>query len=266
VTDLGRQIAQLLDRPVQTVHPLHGGDLSEVFAVTLADGTRVEAKRGARVATEAAMLRAMTRAGAPVPRVLAQDGALLLLDWLEETPASPDGWAALGHALLTLHHHTGHVYGWDQDYAFGAASILNTPQDDWPAFWARNRLLALLPADPDLARRIEALALRLPDLLPAAPPPALLHGDLWAGNVLFSGPRAWLIDPACYHGDPEVDLAMLHLFGRPGPDFAASYGPLPADWQERRPIYTLWPALVHLRLFGAGYRGMVAGLLDACGA
>ncbi|SDN44602.1 Fructosamine-3-kinase [Lutimaribacter pacificus] len=265
MTALEGHIATLLGQPLRGLRALHGGDLSEVFGVTLADGARAAVKRGRFVTREAAMLRAMAAAGAPVPGVLAAGGDLLALEWLDETPPNPAGWADLGHALRALHDSTGTHYGWPEDYAFGSVPIHNTQGDDWPAFWAGNRLLALLPRDAQLARRVTALAARLPDRLPRRPAPALLHGDLWAGNVLFSGPRAWLIDPACYHGDAEVDLAMLTLFGRPHPDFDAAYGALSPGWQARRPVYALWPALVHLRLFGSGYRGMVAGLLDACG-
>ena len=59
---------------------------------------------------------------------------------------------------------------------------------------------------------------------------------------------------------------MLHLFGAPSSAFDDAYGSLPDGWQARRPIYTLWPALVHLRLFGTGYRSLVERLLDAAGA
>ena len=75
-----------------------------------------------------------------------------------------------------------------------------------------------------------------------------------------------MIDPACYHGDGEVDLAMLELFGAPPEAFWSGYGGTEPGRAERRPIYQLFPALVHLRLFGANYRGMVSGLLDASGA
>lgn len=265
MTDLEGHIATLMGQRVRGLHALHGGDLSDVFAVTLEDGQRLAVKTGPLVEHEATKLRAMADAGAQAPGVLAVDGNLMALEWLDETAASAAGWADLGHVLRSLHDTTGTRYGWSTDYAFGPATIRNTPDDDWPAFWAQNRLLALLPRDAGLARRIETLAAHLPDRLPHRPAPALLHGDLWAGNVLFSGPKAWLIDPACYYGDPEVDLAMLNLFGRPDDAFDAAYGPLPAGWRDRRPIYTLWPALVHLRLFGAGYRGMVARLLDECG-
>lgn len=119
---------------------------------------------------------------------------------------------------------------------------------------------------PDLARRIDTLAHDLPNRLPAQPRPALLHGDLWAGNILVSGCKvSGLIDPACYHGHREVDIAMLGLFDRPGAAFFEAYGPLEPGHAERLVIYRLWPALVHLRLFGTSYRPMVEGLLSAAG-
>ncbi|MBK1634646.1 fructosamine kinase family protein [Rhodovulum adriaticum] len=257
------RLADLLGQPVAAVTPLHGGDLSEVCEICLADGTALVVKTGPLVAAEARMLTAIARTGAPAPGVIAQSGDLLVMERLVETRPHPAGWAALGAALKALHASTGTAYGWAEDYAFGPAAIPNAPLQNWPAFWAERRLLAWPQALPrDIARRLEALATRLPDLLPHHPAPALLHGDLWTGNVLFTANGAALIDPACYHGDAEVDLAMLHLFGKPGPGFADTYGALAPGWQDRRAIYTLWPALVHLRLFGSGYRGMVENCLS----
>ncbi|WP_284245528.1 fructosamine kinase family protein, partial [Methylobacterium haplocladii] len=176
--------------------------------------------------------------------------------------------ADLGRAVARLHAATGERYGWAQDFAFGRVAIKNGWSADWPAFWAERRLLCHVPhCDPALGRCVESLAASLSRRLPARPRPALLHGDLWGGNVLCHGARvSGLIDPACYYGHAEVDLATLALFGRPGPAFREAYGPAEPGFSERVPLYQLWPALVHLRLFGAGYRGMVAGLLDAVGA
>jgi len=115
--------------------------------------------------------------------------------------------------------------------------------------------------------RIAALEPRVSDLLPAPPPASLLHGDLWTGNILVEGGRlAALIDPACYHGDAEVDLAMLSLFDAPPESFWDSYGELRPGWEERRPVYQLFPALVHLRLFGGSYAALVERLLGDLGA
>lgn len=224
-------------------------------------------KLGALVGTEARMLTAMQAKGAAVPRVIWAGDDLLCLEWLEETRPTPEGWHALGGTLSRLHATQTPRYGWDADYAFGKVRIDNTPGDSWPAFWADRRLMPFVPDLPaPLARRIEALATRLPEHLPKAPAPALLHGDLWTGNALFSGDRAYLIDPACYHGHCEVDLAMLELFGRPDAAFWTGYGACDPGRETRRPVYQLWPALVHLSLFGAGYRGLVEGLLDQLGS
>jgi fructosamine-3-kinase len=88
-------------------------------------------------------------------------------------------------------------------------------------------------------------------------PPARLHGDLWAGNLLWAADhRVWLIDPAAYGGHREVDLAMLRLFGAPDPRALAAYAeahPLAAGHEERVALYQLLPLLVHAVLFGGGY-------------
>jgi len=245
---------------------LHGGDLSTVCRLTFEDGSSVVAKAGPLVGREARMLQDIAATGARVPRVLGLTDDVLLLQDLEETGPTAAGWASLGETLRHLHRPVRSDYGRDEDYAFGQVKIRNTPNPDWVAFWAKNRLLAAVEVLPaDLAARLERLARALPDLLPRTPPPALLHGDLWSGNVLFSGRDAWLIDPASYIGHAEVDLAMLALFGSPGPDFAEAYGPPEPGWQVRQNIYQLWPALVHLRLFGSSYRGMVNARLSALG-
>lgn len=264
---LRAQVEAALGAEVTGDAAIHGGDLSSVVALDLADGRRVVAKRGPVVEAEARMLRALSLAGVPVPEVLHAEGGLLLLECLEEAAPSPEGWARLGTVLRAMHDNAAAAPGWPEPYAFGRVGIPNDPAPDWPTFWAEQRLMSAPSALPaDLGRRIGALADRLPDLLPAAPPFALLHGDLWPGNLLFGpGGSVHLIDPACYHGHAEVDLAMLHLFGQPDADFAASYGPLDPGWEERRHVYSLWPAIVHLRLFGASYGVMVDRHLSALG-
>ncbi|MGR3759911.1 fructosamine kinase family protein [Roseobacteraceae bacterium NS-SX3] len=266
MTALAQAVERFTGARVLASRPLHGGDLSEVWHAELSDGRSAVAKAGALAGREARMLHAIRAAGAAAPEVLGCEGNVLVMQALEETASSPAGWAALGETLSCLHRSTAPRYGWEEDYAFGPVAIPNAQLDDWPEFWAARRLLASPAALPhDLRRRVEALCQRLPGLLPRRPAPALLHGDLWTGNVLFSGTRAYLIDPACYYGDREVDLAMLQLFGSPPPAFFEAYGPLDPESEERRAIYQLWPALVHLRLFGMSYRSVVESRLSALG-
>ncbi|MBK5958736.1 aminoglycoside phosphotransferase [Rhodoplanes elegans] len=260
--------AALLGGRLVVAHSLGGGDLSEIVRITLEDGRTAIVKSGPAPPTEAAMLRAIAAAGATAPAVLAVSDAALVIEVLPAAGSVDAAWGDLGRVLARLHATTARHYGWPVDYAFGPVAIVSAFADDWPTFWGERRLLVNVPHIPGaLARRIETLAVDLRNRLPARPPAALLHGDLWTGNVLVDGDRiTGLIDPACYHGHGEVDIAMLSLFGRPSPAFFDAYGPLAPGHAERLAIYSLWPALVHLRLFGAGYRSMVERFLDAAGA
>jgi fructosamine-3-kinase len=263
---LAQAAERLLGEAVVGVEPLHGGDLSEVLRLRMASRRRLVVKSGPFPGREAGMLRAIRAAGVRAPEPVAVgEGALVLEDLGPEAPPSEAAWRDLGCALRRLHAAEGPSYGWDADHAFGPVAIRNSRSDGWPEFWIGRRLLAdtgRLPAD--IAARIGSLAPRMAARLPDRPRPSLLHGDLWTGNVHFGADgRAALIDPACCHGDAEADLAMLTLFGRPPSPFWQAYGDLAPGWEARRPIYRLWPALVHLRLFGEGYRPLVEGCLEA---
>jgi len=258
--------ARLLGRCVVGTQRLSGGDLSSVFRLELEDGDTIIAKRASTASNEAAMLRAIAAAGAPAPEVRAADGEWLLIEEIAHDAGPEKAWADLAQVLDKLHAARGPFYGWPTDHGFGSVRIENGWLDDWPAFWAERRLCCHLPhLHGDLARRIERLADRIASLLPRRPPAALLHGDLWGGNILAKGRRvAALIDPACYHGDREVDVAMLTLFDRPPPSFFEMLT-LEPGWRERKPLYRLWPLLVHLRLFGDSYGESVAAALSRLG-
>jgi fructosamine-3-kinase len=263
VTAAAAEAAALLGGALQRAVAVHGGDLSDVVRIELTDGRQAVVKTGPSPRTEAAMLAAIAATGAPAPRVLAVSDKFLVLDVLPDGGALGGAWDDMGAVLARLHRAVGPRYGWHADYAFGQVAILNGWADDWPAFWAERRLLPQVTHLPaSLARRVEALAVDLPNRLPRRPPAALLHGDLWGGNVLVANGRiSGLIDPACYYGHGEVDIAMLGLFDRPDRAFYAAYGALEGGSRERLAIYSLWPALVHFRLFGDGYKGLVERLL-----
>lgn len=264
---IAARIEELLGDDVSKVEPLHGGDLSEVLRIRMADDRSVVVKMSPHAIAEAAMLRAIADTGAPTPTVLAEAHGILVLEDLGADSGLARAWGDVGRALDRLHRSTAADYGWPEDYAFGSVPIPNAPTVDWPTFWTERRLLPSCSHIPaDLARRVERLAAGLHQRLPPRPIPSLLHGDLWAGNVMADGSRVTgLIDPACYYGHFEVDLAMLRLFGSPGEAFWKNYGDPAPDYAERQPIYQLWPALVHLRLFGSAYRGLVEACLSQAG-
>jgi len=266
VSAFSQRVAEVTGVAEDRLERLAGGDLSEVLLVPRPDGIPVVAKGGPSIATEAAMLRALAGAGVPVPAVEGElEGVLLLEHVANDGVFSANSWADIGAGLYRLHDRAGEAYGWPADYALGTVALDNRESLDWPRFWGEQRLVAAARLlDRPWRERIERLAARLGDLLPAAPAPAFLHGDLWTGNILVrDGRLAALIDPACYFGDVEVDLAMLCLFSTPPVEFWKAYGAADPGREARLPLYQLFPALVHLRLFGAAYAPMVERLLDA---
>ena len=269
MTVFSQRVADLTGIEEGRLQRLSGGNLSEVLLVPQESGVPLVAKGGPSPATEAAMLRALAAAGVPVPAVEAEHADVLLLAYVENDGLfSPHAWAAIGAGLRVLHGRTAPAYGWPVDHALGTVALDNRERSDWPGFWGEQRLAAAASLlDRPWRERVDRLAARLGALLPAAPPPAFLHGDLWSGNILVqSGRLAAFVDPACYHGDAEVDLAMLCLFDSPPESFWESYGAPAEGAEDRQTIYQLFPALVHMRLFGATYAPMVDRLLAAAGA
>ena len=234
MTDLAARAAALVGGRLVDASRVAGGNLSEVVRLRLADGRALIAKgfppnnRGGRV--EAAMLAAIAATGAPAPAVVGVADDLLVMEAVAaEGRLGGGAWTSLAAVLLRLHVAGDMPYGWPVDHAFGAVAILNERTESWVDFWAERRLACHLPhVDADIGRRLEFLAARLGDCLPAHPPSALLHGDLWGGNVLVCGGRVTaLIDPACYYGDREVDVAMLTLFDHPPSNFLDALGLAP---------------------------------------
>ncbi|MFG6157963.1 fructosamine kinase family protein [Halomonas sp. 1390] len=264
---LARLLASVSLTPRGEPVSLGGGDIAEVRRL-MTDQGAVVIKRDdpARLAGEADGLRALRQAGTRliVPEVLAEGDGWLVMEALERGHAGGDA-ARLGEGLRALHADLGDAHGWPRDNACGHTPQPNAPLVDGRAFQRERRLLPLAAAcqerglmDGGLRRRIEAIAHGLEAWLPDAPA-SLVHGDLWSGNVLFTPEGPAIIDPAVYRHYPEVDLAMLTLFGAPGDAFFEAYwnGRAPADWPRRETLFQLYPLLNHLLLFGGGYRAAV---------
>ena len=259
-----QRVASITGVPEARLERLAGGDLSEVLLLRRPDGRCTVAKSGPSASAEAAMLRLLGGSGLPAPTVEGEHGTVLLLEHVPNDGVfSPAAWTSIGENLRALHANVGESYGWPVDYALGMVDLDNRQTKDWRTFWGEQRLGATARTlDRPWRERIAGLAERMPELLPANPAASLLHGDLWSGNILVKeGRLAAFIDPACYHGHAEVDLAMLTLFDTPPEAFWDAYGGLEEGWEARRTVYQLFPALVHLRLFGPSYAGMVDRLL-----
>jgi aminoglycoside phosphotransferase (APT) family kinase protein len=206
---------------------LTGGSFATVWRADLTDGRRVVVKVGppeeARllgyergvIAAEAAYFR-MVRdrlPSVPVPEVLHDGGNWLITTLLPGVPLTEieEGDAVraeLGAAVAAIHTVTGPHFG----YTGGRPAAA-----DWPTAFAA--MLDLMRADAAAwdvpLPPLEGLVERHAAALRQVTTPALVHFDLWDGNVLADGGRlTGLVDGERYlYGDPLVDLvspAVLH--------------------------------------------------------
>ncbi|MGQ0333702.1 fructosamine kinase family protein [Halomonas elongata] len=252
---------------------LGGGDIAAVSWLETDQGPVVIKRDDAeRLSGEAEGLRVLGQATSRlvVPEVLGEGDGWLVMEALESAGRAGRDETALGEGLRELHDTTGSMHGWHRDNACGSTPQPNEPLEDGRAFQRERRLLPLTRAchdrgliDTRLRSRLEDVAADLEAWLPAVPA-SLVHGDLWSGNVLFTRRGPAIIDPAVYRHYPEVDLAMLTLFGAPGEGFFAAYwdGDAPADWPRREALFQLYPLLNHLLLFGGAYRSGVERALS----
>jgi fructosamine-3-kinase len=278
--DPSERVTALLRTTVTDAEPYGRAITGERWRLRLADGRTVfvKARAGAPDGffdAEAAGLRWLATApeGPPVPDVLSYDAELLVLPWLPESRPLSAEVDRLGRQLAALHAAGSPIFGGDRNGWIGAAELDNGTEDTWPEFYAGHRVLPYVRQlrdagrlSPDEVAVFERLVARLPGLAGPAEPPARIHGDLWSGNVLWSGGRGWLIDPAAHGGHRETDLAMLTLFGESWVprllDAYAEEAPLADGWRERQRLHQVHPLLVHAVLFGASY---LAAALDAAG-
>lgn len=263
--DVPGRVAALLGVPVIEAEPYGAAVTGRRWWLRLADGRHVFAKARPDApdgffAVQAAGLDwlADSAGGPPVPRALGHGPDLLVLPWLAEEP--PAGVARLGRQLAALHGAGAPGFGAGRDGWIGAAELPNAPTPDWPEFYARRRIQPyarrLRDGGVDVSD-LDRLCDRLPALAGPPEPPARLHGDLWTGNVIWSGGRGWLVDPAAHGGHRETDLAMLALFAEDWVprllDAYAEVAPLADGWLERRRLHQVHPLLVHAVLFGGNY-------------
>lgn len=237
----------------------------------LDDGREVFAKFGAAsevFASEAAGLRWLAEAaGVPaVPEVIEVGPDRLVLSWVVQERPGPEAAERFGRSLARLHRAGAPGFGAPWPGFIAELPMDNSPAPDWPTFYGERRVLPFLRAarlpGPDVAL-VERAVGRFAEVAGPAEPPARIHGDLWSGNVLWSGGDAVLIDPAAHGGHRETDLAMLELFGLPYLDrVLGAYReewPPAAGWRERVPLHQLHPLLVHVVLYGGGYRDSLMG-------
>jgi len=271
-------LATALGTPVTEAAELSGGGFAAVWRAGLADGRTVVLKVGppadARllryerdlILAEARYFR-MVRDVAPVPEVLHAGDDWLVTTLLPgrpltEVPGSAAVREELGRTIAEVHTIKGDFFGYAGERPAGG---------DWPeAFTAIIDALLADAADWEvpLPPGIRDTVARHRAALATVTVPALLHFDLWDGNVLTEGGRlTGLVDGERYlYGDPLVDLVSPALFRRieeePGHPFLRGYAEatgLTVDDAVRTRL-TLYRTFLYLLMLAEGpSRGIPVG-------
>ena len=200
-----------------------------------------------------------------------QGNGYLLMGYIE--PGKMDGvfWEQLGDGLAELHKVSYDQFGLDHDNYIGRLYQENTFHADWVDFFINCRLTPQIKLarnegliSPATVMKFDALYLQLNNLIPTENP-ALLHGDLWSGNVhCDEEKRPYLIDPAVYYGHRESEMAFTQLFGGFDESFYSSYEnayPMIPGFDLRVDLFNLYPLLIHLNLFGSSYLSSIVNTL-----
>lgn len=230
---------------------------------------------------EAYGLRLMRNTSAiSIPQVIFHDTtdryAFIVMEYMQRELRGARYWTQLGEQLAAMHLHTTDQFGLDHDNYIGTLPQHNQWVDDWIDFFDVNRISPMLKYATDNGyfsskhiRQWERLRDRLSSIFPSDEKPALIHGDLWSGNVIDNNGVPCLVDPATYYGNREMEIAMTGLFGGFDKQFYEAYFdafPVAHGFWEREKVYNLHPLLVHVNLFGQGYVGQVEAVLNKFGS
>ncbi len=199
------------------------------------------------------------------PKIRSVNEKELQSEYIESSYATKELVRDLGFGLAKLHKKRFENYGLEYDNYIGLNPQKNILSKNWGEFFVKYRLgyQVSLISDKPIKRRFETVLAAMESKLTqflndTCEHSSLVHGDLWSGNVLYSPSGVYLIDPAVYFADREVDIAMSEMFGGFNEEFYKSYNenyPLTKLYKSKKIIYNLYHYLNHYNLFGSGYYG-----------
>ena len=269
-----------------SISPVSGGDINDGYRVSTERGQDffVKINRKSRsksiITAEAKGLEMMKASGVeniPANFRIAEnetDACLVMPYFVSSNPPSSSDWVVFFENLARMHLISNETFGGHDNY-IGLLPQVNSMRNNWVPFFRENRLI------PQIERALDVgylsmedekswirLAQNLSNLMPIERP-ALVHGDLWSGNILRADEGVLMIDPCPYYGHREMDFAMMELFsGVPVREHLTAYEnlyPLEKRLPERLEIYQLYYLLVHLNMFGTAYLPAVRRIIGKFG-
>lgn len=259
----------------QTIRRVSGGDINDSFRLRGREDEDLFVKINYPgqnkdiLLTEFQGLEMMREAGveflpSDVRFVDHQSDACLVMPYYEHaSSSSPSDWKSFFQNLAHMHRISNEYFGGTDNF-IGTLPQSNSTKNNWIPFFIENRLEPQFKRARDAhylsesyTKTIDSFLKKIPNWIPIERP-ALVHGDLWSGNVLGTQSHGvLLIDPCPYYGHREMDFAMMDLFsGVPVENFLPFYEeiyPLTHGLRERIEIYQLYYLLAHLNMFGTAY-------------
>ncbi|ODN05347.1 Fructosamine-3-kinase [Orchesella cincta] len=153
----------------------------------------------------------------------------------------------------------------------GFVSQENNWRDDWATFYVEEKLqpniniLNEKKPDKQLNELWPICRVKILETLGKLEKvvPALLHGDLWSGNIASVDGEPVIFDPASFYGHSEYDFGIARMFGGFTSDFFKAYHkviPKAPGFEQRLDSYELYHHINHCPLFTLfiGYISAVA--------
>ena len=211
-----------------------------------------------------------------IPEVIAYKNIknieILLIEWIDMHNFDQK---KLGKGLGELHLKSAEsnpkMFGFPVEGFIGTTDQKKGLEDNWIDCFLNLRIIPqLLILKPKILDKeiIDKVKEKIKtELLNHKPINALVHGDLWSGNVgIDKSGKGVIFDPASWWADNEVDIAMTKLFGGFRKEFYEEYHrifPIKNGFEKRIIIYNFYHILNHANMFGGGYLNQVEDYVKA---
>ncbi len=270
LSEICNQLGEGLPKSIKQVF---GGDIHNAWQIEF-DHTKFFLKRNARrekfLKFEESCLKNLQKyindENLVIPKIILyleiDNIELLLMEWMDMKNSDQQKLGkGLGEMHITSNKFNPKSFGYNLDGYIGTNNQKKGWEKNWIKCFINLRIepqLAMLEKDfleIDIKNKIKSKIKS--QLYNHEPFNALVHGDLWAGNIGVNQTNKGVIfDPACWWADCEVDIAMTKLFSMFRSEFYENYYrivPIKKGFENRTIIYNFYHILNHANMFGGSY-------------